>query len=195
MPTSRLEAFSDGVIAIAITLLVLEVKIPSREVASLAHALLDQWPAYLSYVVSFLTVGIIWVNHHSMFAHLARADAIVHFLNLGLLMTIAFVPFPTAVVAEFIERPSDERAAAILYGALFTLMAVFFNVLWQYMIRKPGLLRADADPRQIEAITRSYLPGIPLYASATAVAFASPIASVALFGAIALFYMLSPLRR
>ena len=88
MPTSRLEAFSDGVIAIAITLLVLEIKIPSREGASLAHALLDQWPAYLSYAVSFLTVGIIWVNHHSMFSHLGRADPVVHFLNLGLLMTI-----------------------------------------------------------------------------------------------------------
>jgi TMEM175 potassium channel family protein len=194
VPTSRIEAFSDGVIAIAITLLVLEVKIPSRGGASLSHALLDQWPAYLSYAVSFMTIGIMWVNHHQMFTHIGRADRVVQFLKLGLLMGIAFVPFPTAVVAEFVERSSDQRPAAVLYGATFTLTAVFFNTLWQYVVRSPGVLEPDADARVIRGITRSYRPGIPLYASATVIAFASPIASVALFGAIAIFYMLSPAR-
>jgi uncharacterized membrane protein len=190
VPTSRLEAFSDGVLAIAITLLVLEVKIPSREGAGLAHQLLDQWPAYLSYGVSFLTIGIIWANHHAMFVQIGKADRAVLYLNLGLLMCIAFIPFPTAVVAEFVERSDDQRPAALLYGATLTLCAVFFNALWQYAIRRPGILREDADPREIRGITRSYWPGTFIYGGATVVALASPIASVALFGAIALFYML-----
>ena len=194
MPTSRVEAFSDGVIAIAITLLVLQIKIPSTGVESLRHALLHQWPAYFSYAVSFLVIGVMWVNHHQIFSHVGRADRVVQFLNLGLLMSIAFVPFPTAVVGEFINSSSGEQTAAILYGVCFTIIALFFNALWQYVIRTPGILEADADPRVIRGITRSYRPGMPLYASATAIAFVSPIASVALFGAIAIFYMLSPAR-
>ncbi len=194
MPTSRLEAFSDGVLAIAITLLVLEIKIPSRQAGDLGQALLHQWPAYLAYLVSFLTIGIIWVNHHAMFTHIGRADRPLHFLNLGLLMSIAFIPFPTAVVAEFVERSHDQRPAAVLYGATLTLAAIFFNALWQYAIRRPGVLRADADEQEIRGITRSYWPGAFVYGGATGIAFASPIASIAVFGALALAYMLPSTR-
>ena len=186
MPTSRLEAFSDGVFAIAITLLVLQIAVPKHGDGALAHQLLHQWPSYLAYVVSFLTIGIMWVNHHMIFDYVERTDRMVQFLNLGLLLFVALIPFPTIVVAGFVH----DRAAAVLYGVTLTGSAIFFNAQWQYAVRRPGIVRADADPRELAGITRSYWPGAVIYASATAVALVSPLASVALFGAIAVFYML-----
>jgi uncharacterized membrane protein len=194
VPKSRLEAFSDGVFAIAITLLVLEVKLPGRGGETLVHQLLHQWPSYLSYVVSFMTIAIIWVNHHACFDQIGQVDRALLFLNAGLLLCVAFIPFPTSVVAEFVERPGDARAAAVLYGVVLTITAAFFNSLWQYAIRHPGIIREDADPRVVDGITRSFMPGLAIYATGTAIALISPIASVAVFGGIALFYMLPSAR-
>jgi uncharacterized membrane protein len=187
--TGRCEAFSDGVFAIAITLLILTVDVGELGGRPLGDALLRLWPAYLAYGVSFLTIGIMWVNHHAVFSHFARVDRPLLFLNLGLLMLIAFVPFPTRVVAEFVRSGDDRRAAALLYGLTLTVTATFFIALWLYGSRR--LLRPDADRREVSGITRSYLPGSALYGTATLVAFASPVASLVLFGAIALFYVLS----
>jgi uncharacterized membrane protein len=194
VPTSRLEAFSDGVFAIAITLLVLEVKVPARHGGSLQDQLLHQWPSYLSYLISFLIIGIIWVNHHACLSHIDHVDRAFQFINVGFLMAVAFIPFVSAIVSEFIEVPGDERAAAVLYGTTLTITAIFFNVLWQYAARGRRLIRPDADPREVEGITRSFWPGAFIYASATAVALVSPIASLAVLGGLALFYML-PNRR
>jgi uncharacterized membrane protein len=190
METNRVEAFSDGVFAIAITLLILAVGVDqARASGSLSHQLLHLWPAYLAYVVSFLTVGIMWINHHRLFNHFARVDQILLLLNTLLLMAIAFTPFSTRVVAEFAHTNSDRRAAALLYGINFTVTAVCFLAVWLYGSGR--LLRPDADRREVSGITRSYLPGAPIYATATLVALASPIASLIMFGAIAAFYAIS----
>jgi uncharacterized membrane protein len=188
--TGRVEAFSDGVFAIAITLLILAVGIEqSLSGGSLRDQLLHLWPAYIAYAVSFLTVGIMWVNHHQVFRHFERVDRPLLLLNILLLMCISFTPFPTRVVADHATNGADRRAAALLYGATMTITAICFFAVWYYGARR--LLRADTDMREVTGITRSYLPGAPTYALATAVAFVSSIASLIMFGAIAIFYAIS----
>jgi uncharacterized membrane protein len=188
--TGRVEAFSDGVFAIAITLLILAVGIEQAlGQGSLGQQLVDLWPAYVAYAASFLTIGIMWVNHHAVFRQFARVDRPLLLLNVLLLMLIAFVPFPTRVVADHALSADDRQAAALLYGTTMTITAILFFCVWIYGSRR--VLRPDADPREVSGITRSYLPGAPIYATATLVALVSPIASLVLFGAIALFYALS----
>lgn len=189
METSRVEAFSDGVFAIAITLLILAVGIDKAPHGDLGAYLVDLWPAYLAYAVSFVTIGIMWVNHHLLFQNFARVDRPMLLLNILLLLLIAFVPFPTRIAAEFARSETDRRDAAFLYGITMTATAILFITLWMYGSRR--LLRPDADPRIVSGITRSYLPGAPLYATATLVAFLSSLASLIMFAAIALFYALS----
>ena len=188
METGRVEAFSDGVFAIAITLLILTIEPPSRG-EHLGHELVRLWPSYLAYAVSFLTIGIMWVNHHTIFRHFERVDRPLLLLNILLLMLIAFVPFPTRVAATFIRSGDDRRAAALLYGITMTITAICFFAVWMYGSGR--LLRHDADMREVSGITRSYLPGTPMYGAATLIAFASGTASLILFAAIALFYAIS----
>jgi TMEM175 potassium channel family protein len=190
METGRVEAFSDGVFAIAITLLILAVGIEqSLASGSLKHSLLHLWPAYIAYAASFLTVGIMWVNHHQVFRHFVRVDRPLLLLNILLLMCISFTPFPTRVVADHATNSGDRQAAAVLYGLTMTVTAICFFSVWYYGSRR--LLRPDADMREVSGITRSYLPGAPTYAFATAIAFVNSIASLIMFGAIAIFYALS----
>jgi TMEM175 potassium channel family protein len=190
METNRAEAFSDGVFAIAITLLILAVGIEQALAeGDLGRQLVDLWPAYIAYSVSFLTIGIMWVNHHAVFRQFARVDRPLLLLNILLLMLIAFVPFPTRVVAEHAKSADDRQAAALLYGTTMTITAILFFSVWYYGSRR--LLRPDADRREVSGITRSYLPGAPTYATATLIAFVSSTASLILFGAIALFYAVS----
>jgi uncharacterized membrane protein len=190
METGRVEAFSDGVFAIAITLLILAVGVEQAIAeGSLEQQLLDLWPAYIAYAVSFLTVGIMWVNHHQVFRHFARVDRPLLLLNILLLMCISFTPFPTRVVAEHAKDAGDREAAAILYGITMTVTAICFFSVWIYGSRK--LLRPDTDMREVSGITRSYLPGTPMYATATLIALISPVASLVIFGALAIFYAIS----
>jgi uncharacterized membrane protein len=190
METGRVEAFSDGVFAIAITLLILAVGVEQAIAeGSLEQQLLDLWPAYIAYGVSFLTVGIMWVNHHQVFRHFARVDRPLLLLNILLLMCISFTPFPTRVVAEHAKDAGDREAAAILYGITMTVTAICFFSVWIYGSRK--LLRPDTDMREVSGITRSYLPGTPMYATATLIALISPVASLVIFGALAIFYAIS----
>jgi uncharacterized membrane protein len=187
MPTSRLETFSDGVIAIAATLLILDVHASGTPLGKeLAHI----WPSYAAYALSFTVIGIIWVNHHTVIGQLGRVDRRFLFINLFFLMVVAFIPFPTQLVAEHIrDGGADARDAVLAYGITCTLMAVSYNVMWFYAIRGRRLLRTDADPKVVAGITKSFRPGVPIYAGATLLAFASPAASLALFGALALFYV------
>jgi uncharacterized membrane protein len=190
METSRVEAFRDGVFAIAITLLILAVGIEqSLAGGNLRHQMLHLWPAYIAYAVSFLTVGIMWVNHHQIFRHFERVDRPLLLLNILLLMCISFTPFPTRVVADHAQNAGDRLAAAVLYGLSMTLTAICFLAVWIYGSRR--LLRADTDMREVSGITRSYLPGAPTYALATLVAFVSSVASLIIFGVIAIFYAIS----
>ena len=185
-----MEAFSDGVFAIAITLLILAVGLEQAfSEGELEQQLLDLWPAYIAYAVSFLTVGIMWANHHQIFRHFARVDRPLLLLNILLLLCVSFTPFPTRVVAEHAKNGSDREAAAVLYGLTMTLTAICFFSVWIYGSRR--LLRPDADLREVDGITRSYLPGAPMYLLATLIAFVSPIASLIIFGALAIFYAIS----
>jgi len=188
--SGRAEAFSDGVFAIAITLLILAVGVDQALAkGDLKHQLLHLWPAYIAYSVSFVTVGIMWVNHHAVFRHFARVDRPLLLLNILLLMCISFTPFPTRVVAEHARADADRKAAALLYGITMTATAICFFAVWIYGSRR--LLRDDADPREVSGITRSYAPGAPTYATATLIALVSPIASLIIYGAVALFYAIS----
>ena len=183
MPTSRLEAFADGVFAIAATLLIIEVKLPPGDVG---QGLLDIWPSYFAYGLSFLSIGIMWVNHHVVLSFVREADRTFLFINLFLLMAIAFVPFPTAIYAEHLHEEGG-REAAVAYGLTFVVIAIFFQFFWQYAKRR--LLRPDADRREVSGINRSYWPGVPLYVAATLVALWSAKAALLFFAAIALVYV------
>jgi uncharacterized membrane protein len=189
--TTRLETFSDGVLAIAITLLVLELPTPEVGEHGFWRALLDLWPSFAAYTISFLTIGVMWINHHTIFIHIARLDRIFLLLNTLLLMTIAFLPYPTKVMAEFLEHGHRARDALILYGLVLTVTAVFFNLLWNYASRWGNLLAPDADPVEVAGITRSYLPGVVLYSSTVVVAVISPLAALILHALIVVFYGLS----
>ena len=192
MGTGRVEAFSDGVFAIAITLLILEIRAPVHS-PDLGQALLDLWPSYLAYVTSFFSIGVMWVNHDAIFARLGRTDHTLMFLNTLLLLVVAFIPFPTRLVAEYLRNGgSGERTAALAYGCTGIVLAVFFQALWRYAATGRRLIRADVPQAAVDDITRTFTPGIALYAGATAVAFGNALASVSLFLALALFYALPP---
>ena len=188
--TARTEAFSDGIFAIAITLLILEIKIPhQQELGHLGAALLRQWPSYLAFLLSFTYIGIMWVNHHRMFAHIRRTNDVLLVLNLFLLLGVTVVPFPTAVLAEHLGGP-DERTAAIVYNATFVVIAIAFNLLWQYAVKK-GLLHDDVLSSAAN-ISKQYAVGPLWYAACLVLAWFSVKASVAANVALALFFALPP---
>ena len=184
--TGRLEAFSDGVFAIAATLLILEIRLPDD--VSVAHGLVHAWPSYVAYATSFLTIGIIWVNHHTVLQQIGRVDRTFLFINVVFLMIVAFSPFPTRVVAEHLRHGS--KPAAFAYGLTFTLMAMSYGVMWFYAAIGRRLIAADADQRVVSGISRSFAPGIPLYTLATLSALISPWLAVGLFAGLAAFYLL-----
>jgi TMEM175 potassium channel family protein len=189
LSTSRLETFADGVFAIAATLLILNVDAQiSEDVHDLGADLLHIWPSYLAYAVSFVTIGIMWINHHTVMSQIDRTDRRFMVATVGLLLCIAFVPFPTRLVAEHI-RGHGARDAALAYGFTMVATAIMFATTWFYASRGKRLLRPDADPAVVTGISRSYLPGPWIYLVATLIAFASPATSVVLFMAIALFYV------
>lgn len=186
MTTSRLEAFSDGVFAIAATLLILNVVVPG---GPLGPGLLHIWPSYAAYAVSFVTIGVIWINHHLVIAQIAKVDRLFLLVNIIFLMLIAFIPFPTRLLAEHLTS-EGAQAAALSYGITLTGTAIMFNVMWQYAARGRRLLRENADARVVRGITRSYLPGPFIYLVATVSALVSPQLSAVLYTGIALFYVL-----
>jgi uncharacterized membrane protein len=174
MSKARLEAFSDGVFAIAITLLVLEIRVPSTESdESLAHGLLDLWPSYAGFAVSFVTIGIIWVNHHAVVATIERADRTLLFKNLLLLLTVSFIPFPTAVMAEYLRAGDGQDVAVAFYAASFFVMGIAFRQLWPHAARN---------------LASRVGPG--LYLTAAAVAFLNAYLSLGICAALALYYAL-----
>jgi len=190
MDKVRLEAFSDGVFAIAITLLVLDLHVPHLESGeSLAHALGQDWPSYVSYVASFLTIGTVWVNHHTIFRLLARCDRPLLVINIAFLMCVAAIPFPTALVSRF-ARTAEASTAAFVYGGTMVALGLLFNALWRYSLRG-GLVSADADARGVSGITRSYLAGPVLWCAATLPAIWSADASLLLFAGLVGFWVLS----
>jgi uncharacterized membrane protein len=187
--TGRLETFADGVFAIAATLLILNVGLTHH--GSLTHQLAHAWIAYAGYAVSFGTIGIMWANHHECLRHIDRADRVFIFLNLGLLLCVAFIPFPTSVLVEALRAGHGGRAAAVFYGIVLSTTAVLFNSVWLYAARENRLIAPEADRRLVTGITRSFRPGVPMYVTGTLLGLVSGWAGAITFAAIAIFYVIS----
>jgi uncharacterized membrane protein len=181
LPTTRLEAFSDGVFAIAITLLVLEIAIPLGAEKDLLGALIGLWPAYLGYLISFLTIGWVWIGHSAITTHLERADGLFLRLNLLLLLGVAFLPFPTKVMAEYFGESEPERVAVVLYGMVLLVIAVLLDILWRYARGAHELRRADRSDDELAALAAKSTPGLVLLVLSTAVGFVLPSVGVLCF--------------
>ena len=187
MPKNRLEGFSDGIFAFAATLLILNLAVNATR--PLGGELVEIWTSYVAYAISFVTIGIIWINHHTVMNQIAHVDRTFLMLSVLFLMVIAFIPFPTRLLALYI-RTNGAEAAALAYGITLTLTAILFNAIWRYAMWGGRLIRHDADPKVVEGISRSYVLGPAVYFTATLVALLNPYASAGLYGAIAVFYAL-----
>jgi uncharacterized membrane protein len=188
--TGRVEAFSDGVFAIAITLLVLEIKVPHVPDGQLFRSLLELWPSYFAYATSFFTVGVMWINHHRMFSHVGRTDGRLLMLNGLLLFGICFVPFPTAVVAAYLGHPGARTAACFL-AVVYIGIAIAFNLLWRYASsedRKPRLLHDRADIAQVRGIRAAYAWGPFMYVATLLISLLDAHAGVAANLALAVYW-------
>ena len=183
-----MEIFSDGVFAIAATLLIIDVSVDAPG-AELGAALKHSWPQYAAYAVSFLMIGIWWVNHHAYMVVIDRVDRTFLFGTIAFLACIAFLPFPTRLVAEHF-RDDGVRAASITYGLTMTAAAICATSFWFYAARGRRLIAETADHRVVSALSRALIPGVPINAAATLVALWSPYTSLALFASLALFYVL-----
>jgi uncharacterized membrane protein len=193
--TNRLEAFSDGVFSIAITLLILEIKVPHGEEIAAAGglwpALGHHWASFVGYATSFLTIGIMWANHHSIFTYIHRVNRSFLMANLFLLMMISFLPFPTAVLAEHLPDPAHRVGAVALYEVTLVLIAVSFNLVWWMGIRGRRLVEHEIDEAGLKTMSRRYRFGPPGFMAATALVFVSVWASLALNVVLAGLYALS----
>jgi TMEM175 potassium channel family protein len=189
--TGRLEAFSDGVFAIAMTLLVLDMKVPHDLTSggTLAQALVGQWPTYLAFATSFATILIMWVNHHRVFTHIGRRDDGLLFSNGLLLLGVVLVPFPTALVAEYLGR-AGQKTAALIYNSTFIAIALCFNLLWRSASTNGRLLRTDHDRDAVRHITDSFRYGPLFYVVTLIVGLFSVTASLTVSCALAIYYAL-----
>ena len=192
MSKARIEAFSDAVIAVAITLLALDLHVPDPAgPGSLAHRLGEQWPNYAAYVVSFLTIGIIWINHHAMLQRLVSVDHAILVLNLLLLLTIGVLPFSTALMAEYLDASHGQNLAAVIYGGSFLLMSLaFFAMQRHLLLSKQHLLKDHLTPEVRQAVLRRNAMGLLPYAVATVGGVLSPYLTLAICAGVAVFYAL-----
>jgi len=193
--TGRIEAFSDGVFAVAITLLVLDIHVPTEQAINSANglwsALLLAWPNYLAYVISFGIILVMWSAHHAIFGMVRRVDQGLLLLNGLLLMMIVLVPFPTALVSAQIRGTQSSAAVAVaVYGGLSTLVAVFYNVLWWYASRHPALIYRDRMAQYNRGVIRRYAAGPLCYLAGTLLAFVSIPTSIIIFMVMTIFYAL-----
>lgn len=184
----RLEAFSDGVIAIAITLLSLEIKLP-EDGGSLIRSLASLWPGYVGFVLSFLLVGQVWLNHHAIFTRVRSVDQWMLICNLFLLLDVAFLPFATSVLTRSLEFGHDERTGAVFYGAVMVVGGLFFNALWRAAIRDRSRLRPEVTQAEVRSMTRRFAMGPWLYALAALLGLVSAWLSVVTYVALIVFYM------
>ena len=189
MDSKRAEAFSDGVFAIAITLLVLDLRLPPGDGHSLTWQLLHEWPAYFAYVVSFLTIGIMWMNHHSIMGNITRVDRPLLVLNLFLLMGVVAIPFPTSVVAEHLLG-SGGAAAAVLYGLVMIYISLGFDGLWIYVVTHAARLGGQAHPEVLRRSIPGFTGGLLVYAAGTVIAAVGlPVVALIIYGLLAVYYL------
>jgi uncharacterized membrane protein len=191
--TRRVEAFSDGVFAIAITLLVLDLTVPEFESGQLLHDLGHLWGAYIAYVSSFLYIGVIWLNHHNAFTRIARIDWGLQWANLGLLFTTALLPFPTAVLSSALQSggTGDRRTAVVLYALVAGAMAAMWLGLFHRLSRHPELTDGEGDAAFFGMERRRAWLGIGLYGAAACVGLIYPIAALPFFLVLPVFYALT----
>jgi uncharacterized membrane protein len=189
--TGRLVAFSDGVFAISITLLILEIDTPD-DYENLLHGLLELWPSYLAYAVTFLFIGQVWANHHVMFDHIRAADRIVLLLNTVLLMVVAFLPFATSVLAGALDSGHGQRTAVVFYALAFAVTALTFNAVWQYASRH-RLLSDALDPAGARAIGRRFQLALAWLAAGALLGAVLPVLGLVVIAAFNAFYWL-PIR-
>ncbi len=190
LDSRRTEAFSDGVFAVAITVLVFNL-LPIAKPGLHLRELLDAWPQYVSYVVSFLTIGIVWLNHHSMLSRLHKVDRAMLVLNLFMLMAVVAIPFPTVLVADNLGPGSSEsgaRLATVVYGLVMIAMSIGFSGMWVYLSTHQHLI-AEPLRSPLQAWIR-FSAGLVGYVAATLIAaYVSPEASLAIYGLIAVYYL------
>ena len=187
--TTRLEMFSDGMMAIAITLLALEIRVERPAGESLGNAILQSWPLLSAYAISFLQIGIIWTNHHNRLRYFGRSDHTLLVLNILFLMGVAFIPVPTKILGEHILGSAEEfRSATAFYAGTLAFTAIWFTALWLYGARY--LLREDIEPGLRTAMNRRFVSGALVYVGAFGLAFLSPIASLVLITVLALRFLI-----
>ena len=194
-PKGRTEAFTDGVIAIVITLLVLDLGVRAGAEDDLLQAILDEWPSYLAYFVSFFTVGAFWLRHHAITSAISRVDSAFIRLNLLMIFFLSFLPFPTKLITDtymdhegisttfdlFLESESDERVAVVFYGIVLLLAALSLNLLWRYAARRRRLLKADTPHEEVRELDESLAPSLVGYVVAILVGLAFPRVAVVLY--------------
>ena len=188
MSKGRVEAFSDGVFAVAATLLIFNIQIDKTAPGGLLDALLAAWPKYAAYVASFLTIGVMWMNHHGLFARMARLNRALVFLNLLLLMAIVFLPFPTAQLGVNILIDRDANTAASLYAINASVIALLFGAVWMYALTHPHLLSPDVDLEAARRAWPRFSIGSLIYLACIPLGQVSPIGVVVACAALAVYY-------
>jgi uncharacterized membrane protein len=192
--TARVEAFSDGVFAIAITLLVLELKLPKGE-GDLWQRLLDKWPQFAGYIVSFFIIGIMWVNHHSMFRQFVRSDRALLFYNLLLLLWTALLPFPTGLISEYLgDGGTNAEIAEAVYSANLTLAAIAFSLIWAHAVRHGRLISQPLGPKEEWRSIARFSVGTFLYGATIGISFLSPGTALGIQFALAVYYFSEQVR-
>jgi TMEM175 potassium channel family protein len=186
LPLGRLEAFSDAVFAIAITLLVLELGVEEGAANHLLRSLVHEWPAYLAYVTSFLTIGVVWLQHSEITASLRTADATLYRLNLLVLLLASFLPFPTRLASEFIGEREPERIAVVFYGLTLVALTLALTAFLRYATERQQLVKDSVEAQTVErALLRA--PSLVLYAIGIGVGLLFPTAGIAVYFASALY--------
>jgi uncharacterized membrane protein len=188
--TQRFEALSDGVFAIAITLLVLDLAVPTTGHSSrhLLNAVADDWPGYLGYLVSFSTIGAIWLGHNALTDYLDQADRTLLRLNLLLLLFVSFLPFPTRLLAEYVTTDRAERVASTFYGLTLLICAGLLSVLWRYAWHA-HLVRPDVHDVELSLLRSRLTPGLGIYVLVILVGLLVPVAALVGYLLIALYFV------
>lgn len=190
--TGRVEAFSDGVFAIAITLLILEIKVPhfpgGASNAQVLRALVALWPSYVAFLLSFFAILIMWINHHGLFRMIHRVDSPFLYANGAMLLLVTFVPFPTALLAAYLGQPGEHTATAYYCGA-FVLVSIAFNLFWEVATRR-GLLKRGVSATHVAKIRNAYRFGLVVYVAAALLALWRPAVGLGLCLSLWIFWII-----
>ncbi|MFE3192508.1 TMEM175 family protein [Nocardia sp. NPDC059240] len=191
--TARVEAFSDGVMAIAITLLILNLQVPPHQPGRLLSELWHIWPSYLAYLASFITIGVVWMNHHTFFGRLRRIDHVLRWWNLMLLLGVSLVPFPTIVVADSLAHGTrrDSVVAVALYGIVGVIMTLPWAPMWRQLEKRPEMLKPGLGADYARRERWRAWPGLLVYAVTIGIGFLSPIVALVLYLLVSTFYGVS----